>query len=207
MNRFSRSQAASVILVALLLLSFYGWRHYSRSRQTPQAEQFFPMTVVVRISGKVRVPGNYSFDQPVSVSEAVTRAGGLISSLEPEPGWTKLYVANGRRLHIATDANGASHLHLGWMTVPSRLALGVPLDVNQISAGDLSLVPGINQELAARIVAQRQRLGGFSRLEELLLVHGIGPVSLKRLRQYFTVGSEQKVQGTRRKAQGARGKK
>jgi competence protein ComEA len=51
-------------------------------------------------------------------------------------------------------------------------------------------VPGITQTLAERIVAQRNRLGGFSKLEDLRAVKGIGPVTLKRLRPSLTVGTK-----------------
>lgn len=189
MNRFSRSQAVTAILVSLFLLSFYGWRHYSRHRQSAESPQLFPMEAIVQLSGKVRAPGTYSFDQQITVSEAVSRAGGLIPHLKPEPGWTRQRVANGRRLHIMADANGIGRLRLGWMTVSSRLVLGVPLDANLASTTELAQVPGISQNLAERITARRKRLGGFSRLEDLRAVKGIGPVRLKRLRQYLSVGS------------------
>ncbi|MGB6928928.1 MAG: helix-hairpin-helix domain-containing protein [Syntrophobacteria bacterium] len=39
-------------------------------------------------------------------------------------------------------------------------------------------------------MAQRNRLGGFSKLEDLRAVKGIGPVTLKRLRPSLTVGTK-----------------
>jgi competence protein ComEA len=77
------------------------------------------------------------------------------------------------------------------MDVSSRLGLGVPLDLNQASAAELAQVPGITQTLAERIMAQRNRLGGFSKMEDLRAVKGIGPVTIKRLREYLTVGNKE----------------
>lgn len=99
-------------------------------------------------------------------------------------------VAHARRVHITATGDGFARLSLGWMEVSSRLALGVPLDLNQASAGELAEVPGITQTLAEGIVAQRDRLGGFSKLEDLRAVKGIGPVTLKRLRPSLTVGTK-----------------
>jgi competence protein ComEA len=82
---------------------------------------------------------------------------------------------------------------MGWMAVPSRLVLGELLDVNLASTAELAQVPGISQRLAERIAAQRNRLGGFSRLEDLRAVRGIGPISLKRLRKYLTVNGNQQA--------------
>ena len=75
------------------------------------------------------------------------------------------------------------------MGVSSRLALGVPLDLNQASAAELAQVPGITPTLAQRIVAQRDRLNGFSRLEDLGAVKGIGPVTIERLRPSLIVST------------------
>jgi competence protein ComEA len=75
------------------------------------------------------------------------------------------------------------------MEASSRLALGVPLDLNQASVTELAQVPGITQTLAERIVAQRNRLGGFSKVEDIRAVKGIGPVTLKRLQPSLRVGT------------------
>jgi competence protein ComEA len=193
MNPFSRSQTVTIILVAFFLLLIHGWSHYSRYLQSAESPQLFPVGAVVQLSGKVRAPGNYYFDQQVTVSEAVARAGGLLPPLKPEPGWTRERVANGRRLHIMADAGSVGKLRMGWMAVPSRLVLGELLDVNLASTAELAQVPGISQRLAERIAAQRNRLGGFSRLEDLRAVRGIGPISLKRLRKYLTVNGNQQA--------------
>jgi len=192
MKPFSRPQAAIVILLSLLLLSIYGWLNYSSNGECAQSPQLVPLSIIVQVSGEVRLPGIYSFDQPVTVSQAVARAGGLLPHLrtEPKAGWTKLQVDHARRVHILSDTNGLARLSLRWMAVPSRIVLGVPLDVNQATEAELALVPGITQPLAERIVTQRNRLGGFSKLEDLGLIKGIGPVTLKRLQEYLTVGTK-----------------
>ena len=193
MKLFSRPQAATVMLLSFLLLSFYGWGHYSSQRQPAQSAQVVPMGMVIQVSGKVRSPGLYSFDQPVTVGLVVARAGGLLSPLKPpsDTGWYRQQVDHARHVHIFSDADGTTRLRLGWMAVPGRIVLGVPLDVNQASEAELALVPGITQPMAERIVAQRNRQGRFSRLAELGSVKGIGPVKLRRLRQYLTVGSNE----------------
>ena len=102
-------------------------------------------------------------------------------------------VAHARRVHITATTDDLAQLRLGWMDVSSRLALGVPLNLNQASAAELAQVPGITQTLAERIVEQRTRLGGFSKLEDLRAVKGIGPVTLRRLQPSLTVGPKDKV--------------
>ena len=76
------------------------------------------------------------------------------------------------------------------MSVPTSLALGVPLNVNQASAAELAQVPGINAKLAERIVTFRRNTGAFSKLDDIRGVKGIGPATVNRLRPYLKVGEE-----------------
>jgi competence protein ComEA len=190
MNYLSRSQPLAVLLVALALLSVYGWSHstqHGKARKSPQPSAKY---VFIQVSGKVKSPGIYSFDQSATVGQALARAGGPLSPLRhrEELTWAKGQTGNGSRIQIITEPNGVASLKLGWMAVPIRLALGVPLDINQASVADLTQVPGINAKLADRIVALRVRSGGYSRLENLYEVKGIGPATVRRLHPYLTVG-------------------
>jgi len=54
--------------------------------------------------------------------------------------------------------------------------------LNVASASELRTLPGVGPARAAAIVALRERLGRYRRVEELLRVRGIGPRSLQKLR-------------------------
>ena len=192
MNYLSPSQVVTLILLALLLVCLYGWNHYSHNQQPTKSPHLAPKYVFVQISGKVRSPGIYSFDQPVTVSQAVARAGGLLPPLRSanQLEWDSKQTSNSSKIHIMADPSGVAHLRLGRMSVPTSLALGVPLNVNQASVSELALVPGINEKLAERIVTFRRSKGRFSKLEDLSGVKGIGPATVNRLRPYLTVGKE-----------------
>ena len=192
MNSFSRSQGLVVLLVSLVLLSVYGWSHHGQQGRSSKSPQLSTEYVFVQMAGKVKSPGIYSFDQGVTVAQAVKRAGGPLSPLNrsDELAWAKLQTGSGRRIQIITKPSGTTTFKLGWMAVPARLALGVPLDINQASVTELSQVPGINDKLADAIVALRVRRGGFTELENLCEVKGIGPATVNRLCPYLRVGKE-----------------
>jgi len=59
------------------------------------------------------------------------------------------------------------------------------LDLDSASAADLDRLPGIGPVLAARIVEHRRLHGRFHHVDELLLVHGIGPRLLEKLRPWL----------------------
>ncbi|HKA86461.1 MAG TPA: helix-hairpin-helix domain-containing protein [Haliangiales bacterium] len=63
----------------------------------------------------------------------------------------------------------------------------VPVNVNTATEADLIRLPFIGPAKAAAILARRQKVGSFKRLEDMLHVRGIGKKTLARLRPYITV--------------------
>ncbi|MGF1466453.1 MAG: ComEA family DNA-binding protein [Sandaracinaceae bacterium] len=63
------------------------------------------------------------------------------------------------------------------------------MDLNRATAPDLELLPGIGPALSRRIVALRERRGGYARVDELVAVRGIGPRTVARLRPLVDVRS------------------
>lgn len=72
-------------------------------------------------------------------------------------------------------------------TEPKETAMSFPLDLNEATAEQMQLLPGIGQVLAERIIAAREAKGGFDSIEELLEVEGIGEKILDGIRAYVTV--------------------
>lgn len=63
------------------------------------------------------------------------------------------------------------------------------VDLNRAEAAELSLLPQVGDELARRILLARRRVGGFTRVEDLLQVRGIGPKKLAQMRPFLIVVS------------------
>jgi competence protein ComEA len=69
-----------------------------------------------------------------------------------------------------------------------RASLGTvrfQLDVNRAEWPEWSLLPGIGEMLAKRIVHSRETSGRFRSHEDLLRVRGIGPKTLERIRPFL----------------------
>lgn len=62
------------------------------------------------------------------------------------------------------------------------------LNINTASAKDLTLLPGIGETYAQRIVDYRLQNGPFMRIEDLLNVNGIGEKRLEAIADLITVG-------------------
>jgi competence protein ComEA len=61
------------------------------------------------------------------------------------------------------------------------------LDLNAATVQQLESLPGIGAKTAARIVEQRQKSGGFKKIEELMNVQGIGEKNFLKLKPLITV--------------------
>ena len=84
------------------------------------------------------------------------------------------------------DAPPAPPVSSGFSARPPAPAVVLePLDLDSASVADLDRLPGIGPVLAARIVEHRRLHGRFHHVDELLLVPGIGPRLLVRLRPWL----------------------
>ena len=93
----------------------------------------------------------------------------------------------------ATVRNAFAYVLLGlvlWAAVavadpaPTR----APLDLNRATAEELEALPGIGAAKAAAILELREAQGGFTSLDQLETVRGIGPALMAKLRPLVVVG-------------------
>ena len=62
-----------------------------------------------------------------------------------------------------------------------------PLNLNTAAEEELTVLPGIGETLAARIVEYREANGPFETVEDLTNVSGVGPAKLAALEGLITV--------------------
>jgi competence protein ComEA len=73
-----------------------------------------------------------------------------------------------------------------------RLALGMPLDINQVTEDELLLITGIGQVTAKKILDLRNKLGRFRNIEQLMEIKGIKEKKLAEIRKNLYVEKSQK---------------
>jgi comEA protein len=62
------------------------------------------------------------------------------------------------------------------------------IDINKATVNDLQRLPGIGPSLAKQIVAYRDKNGPFRRVEDLMVIKGIGFKKWKKIRPLVRVG-------------------
>lgn len=67
---------------------------------------------------------------------------------------------------------------------PPRVEAALRIDINRASIEELSLLPGIGDALASRIVRDRERRGPFPTVHSLVRVRGIGERTILRIEPY-----------------------
>lgn len=69
------------------------------------------------------------------------------------------------------------------------------LNLNTATVEQLESLPGIGRRTAERILEQRQKSGGFKKIEDLMSVKGIGEKSFLKLKPMITVVKAEKPAG------------
>lgn len=64
-----------------------------------------------------------------------------------------------------------------------------PININKATVQELTLLPGIGEKTAQRIVEKRSELNGFRTVDDLTAVKWIGKVKLEKIRALVTVSA------------------
>lgn len=137
----------------------------------------------VYVSGAVVAPGVYTLPPESIAQDALNAAGGPAQDADLSLVNLAAPVSNGQQVHVPRVGEKVAQ------KTPSSAppALTGPLNLNTATAADLEQLPGIGPALAARIIRYRQEHGPFRTVDALLLVSGIGPATLDRIRSLVTV--------------------
>lgn len=144
-------------------------------------------TVTVDVEGKVRRPGIAVLPQGARVTDALKAAGGslgrrFLDGLNLAAVLTdgqQIVVGGGTSAPVAAGVTGTAGAA---GTAPAAL-----VDLNTATADELDTLPDVGPVTAQSIIDWREQNGGFTSVEQLLDVDGIGEVTLEKLEPYVTV--------------------
>ena len=128
--------------------------------------------VVVDVAGKVRRPGLVKLSGGARVADAIASAGGVL------PGVSTAGLSLARRLvdgeQIVVGAPQAAVVPAPGTSASGSAATVGPVDLNTATVTDLDALPGIGPVLAQRVVDWRTSHGGFTSVDQLREVSGLG---------------------------------
>lgn len=135
--------------------------------------------MLVHVAGEVRRPGVYRLPAGARVLRAVTAAGGPRARADLSGLNLAAPLQDGQQVRVPGRVPPAG---------PGAVPPGPsgPVSLSSATVEQLDALDGVGPTLAARIVAWRDQHGGFSSVEQLLDVPGIGEGRLEALRPHIT---------------------
>jgi competence protein ComEA len=143
-----------------------------------------PATVTVDVAGKVRRPGIAVLDAGSRVVDALEAAGGVRAGADVSELNLARLLVDGEQVLVGVPA-------------PPGVAASVPVppgqpptalvNLNTADAAMLDTLPEVGPVTAASILSWREEHGGFTSVDDLLEVDGIGETTLARIAPHVTV--------------------
>ena len=149
--------------------------------QTPAPAVSGNADLYVHVSGAVRTPGLYVLPAGARVVDAIAAAGGFAEGADRSAVNLARTLDDGEQLPVPREGERPP---AGAVAPAPADAL---VDLNSADAAQLETLPRIGPALAERIIAWRDDNGGFTSVEDLLAVPGIGDTMLESLRDLVTV--------------------
>ena len=137
--------------------------------------------VVIHICGYVKNPGVYSLPADARAGDAVKAAGGFTAAADTEYINLAETLADGEKLRIPSKAEAAA-ASSGEAGTDDGL-----VNINTADAETLETLPGIGPAKAEAIIAYREEQGGFTVIEDIMLVPGIKEAAYSRIKDHIKV--------------------
>jgi competence protein ComEA len=141
--------------------------------------------IVVDVVGKVRDPGIAVLPAGSRVVDAVRAAGGMRPGVDPASVNLARPLTDGEQVVIGLP---------GTPTLPGGLPMAATPDegtglvsLNTADQATLETLPGVGPVTAAAIIQWRTEHGGFTSVDELLEVSGIGDATLAEIAPHVTL--------------------
>lgn len=185
-----------VVAVVLSLLAWRwagqdgGARSADRGGDAPAAKVVRrPVTTaqpIIHVAGEVRHPGVYRIGGDARVIQAIRLAGGPTPRANLQALNMAAPIADGQQVIVPPKVAAGAATAGGGGGGTSATGQSGPISLSSASVADLEALDGVGPALAQRIVDWRQAHGGFSSVDQLDEVPGIGPARLDALRARLT---------------------
>lgn len=153
---------------------------------------------VIYVTGFVKKPGVYEIAAGSRVYQALEAAGGFAPEADQEGINLAAPLQDGAHIRFPGRNEKDPRAEQPPAAKPTGQNLPAPgtakpvaavnaININTCSAAELTSLPGIGPKTAELILAYRKENGGFARIEDLLLIKGIGPKKYDAIRNLITV--------------------
>jgi len=202
MPGLSRQQLIAWSAVGLVIL-LVGANYLRGQLAAPESDTGVAVTVGIKedrpaprlkvhVIGAVTKPGLYELDANSRVADALEKAGGATPSADLFQVNLAAKMADGQQLVVPEKGAAAAAGSSGAPSGGSSSAAGgsaagasgasQPINLNAATLDQLTSLDGIGPKTAQKIIDYREAHGGFTTIEELLEVPGIGPAKFEQIK-------------------------
>lgn len=146
---------------------------------TATAEASAGSAIFVHILGAVARPGLYELRDGDRAVDAVAAAGGFLEAADQAQLNLARFVVDGEQIMVPAIGETPA-------AVPGTSASGL-VNLNTADAATLETLPRVGPAMAARIIDWREANGGFTAVDDLRSVTGVGDKTFDSLRELVTV--------------------
>ncbi len=171
--------ALFLLLIVLGLYSLKSLLGHAGTQSPPVKDPLF-----IEVEGNVPSPGVIQFPTPVTLRDVMKQIGLDVMTCALSAADLKTVLASGTKVYFR-NAPGGYTATLEEMSAFHKMTLGLPLHLNGTSAVGLTAISGIGPGLAASIVRERKKRGGFKNLDELIQIQGISKKRLEKIRPFL----------------------
>lgn len=152
-------------------------------------------TIIVHITGAVRLPGIVKLEEGARIEDAINKAGGLTEEADISKVNLAFVLEDGVKIKIPSNSdigdleedivnNGSGENILEDFENSSESTL---LNINKATEQELQRLPGIGPSLASKIIKYRNEMGKFSNVEDIKNVNGIGENKFENIKNNISV--------------------
>lgn len=144
-------------------------------------------SLVLSVVGRVRHPGLVTVSAGARLIDALKAAGGALPGVDLTTLNLARKVVDGEQIVVGGPTTGGpGGAQSGAAVTPSGDPPSV-INLNSATPAELDSLPGVGPVIAQRILDWRSAHGGFTNVEQLRDVSGIGDRTFERLRDLVTV--------------------
>lgn len=137
-----------------------------------------PATIIVHVAGAVKNAGVYQLKEGARVIDALKLAGGETGRADLDSINLAAFIYDGEKIYIPVKGNGGEK---EVNVVNSNVSKG-KISINRADKKELQKLSGIGPSKAESIIDYREKINGFTKIDQLLEVSGIGEKTLAKIK-------------------------
>jgi len=179
--------AAAVALICIVRLI---WESFYAPSQImlPYNEYESADSSVAEIAGETDMRGIYILPSGKVNIDHLFMAVGIVDKSGIDDRLLHRIIVEGDKIVAHRDS---PYLTMEKMDDRTRLALDMPIDVNNAGIEELLLIPGIGLQTAEAIIEMRRARGKISKKEDLKTINGLGSKKHERIQKYIFFGESE----------------